>query len=324
MIMKKLHFLIPILATLLWLKISNAQRVPFKDPIYEIKPPQEITYGINATKFPLIQGVENEFVRERLNMDIYEPINDKEERPLVIMVSLGEATPIIFNDLCWGDKTDDVTVATAEDLARRGFVVAAMNPRYGWSRTLSNNGSRLNEYMDAIIRIQQDNKEIVLDILSGVSLMTILLKSTTSRLFFGEVEKILVMLLYWQLTSTTRNWIMGILKFENSNGEMEDIFDSSLGNLDGTQLGFSGPDTTNYINFSTFSANFNLVIVPPSLLLDLDIFEVGEPPLMMYGNPNHEPTTDDAIGPISFLANNIIEGDFFLSRSIMEKVNEWA
>jgi acetyl esterase/lipase len=115
----------------------------------------DVMYGSNVT---IITGAPT---LDTMTMDIYEPSGDTlTARPLVIYIHTGSFLPVPVNGQCTGDKSDSATVEMCMRLAKKGYVVAAVNYRLGWN-PLGNQDERTGTLINAVYRALQDMKSCV-------------------------------------------------------------------------------------------------------------------------------------------------------------------
>lgn len=92
-----------------------------------------------------------------LELDIYMPTGDtRTDRPLLVVAHQGSFIPE------YGDKKDQYLLDYARDMAKRGFVVAAINYREGWGFSPLNTAERnAREILPASWRAIQDFKTAI-------------------------------------------------------------------------------------------------------------------------------------------------------------------
>lgn len=92
-----------------------------------------------------------------LKMDIYEPAGDTQtDRPVVIVLHTGNFLPAIFNGSPTGTKTDKAVVGMCTQLAKRGYVAAAVAYRQGWNPLSTDVDVRTGTIINAAYRGVQD------------------------------------------------------------------------------------------------------------------------------------------------------------------------
>jgi hypothetical protein len=95
-----------------------------------------------------------------LEMDIFEPSGDTvSERPLIIYLHTGIFAPIIRNGNATGSRTFDYATQTlCMEYAKRGYVVANTDYRFGWNPQLPTEPERASSFLKAVYRGVQDAK----------------------------------------------------------------------------------------------------------------------------------------------------------------------
>jgi len=141
---------------------ANAQRY-----VTEIFPGSTTTanviYGRNVT---VITGAP---ALDTLRMDVYQPSGPNPDpvtllRPLVLVFHTGSFLPPIYNGQPTGSKSDSTIAETCRQLARRGYVAAAVNYRLGWNPQAtgpSGQDIRTGTLLTAVYRSIQDAKACV-------------------------------------------------------------------------------------------------------------------------------------------------------------------
>lgn len=122
----------------------------------DVEVTSDVVYGENYTVLagpPMMQ---------QLALDFYEPAGDDlEERPLIIVVPTGSFGPRYLNNLPTGDKTDSATVEICTRFAKKGYTVAAIDHRKGWSPGAATEEARKQSIIRAVYRAMQDTKTAV-------------------------------------------------------------------------------------------------------------------------------------------------------------------
>ena len=97
-----------------------------------------------------------------LAFDLYEPEGDTvAERPLIIMLGTGTFLPIIRNGNPTGMRQDFATTQICKSFAKRGYVVANLEYRRGWTPNAPTQAERAASIMKAVFRAMQDTKSAV-------------------------------------------------------------------------------------------------------------------------------------------------------------------
>jgi acetyl esterase/lipase len=129
----------------------------FLDEVFSsVNVTQDVTYGANVS---VITGTP---ALDTLQMDIYEPAGDTlAARPLIIYVHTGSMLPVPLNGQCTGDKRDSATIEMCKRFARKGYVVAAIDYRFGWNPLSPDQDTRTSTLLNAVYRGEQDVKSCV-------------------------------------------------------------------------------------------------------------------------------------------------------------------
>ncbi|MEM9916940.1 MAG: T9SS type A sorting domain-containing protein [Bacteroidota bacterium] len=290
----------------------------------QIKLTENVQYATNATILALLFDPNvDEFIPEPLFMDVYEPdpTEDMEtNRPMVLVVHGGDALPRLANNACWGDKTDSVTVTTARKLARMGYVAVAPNYRLGWNPLASTQDAFLDGLVDASVRAQQDFRACVRFLRKDIE--------EDGNTYNIHPERFAI----WG-TSSSAGTYSGFAAYINEleevqsptffvTDEMGNIFNTfnemEVGNIDGTVIGTNAlGDTTNYINTPNYSSDFQLAALGSAISLDSGIVDVGEPPMIMFGNPRSV-VTQVPNGPIQLPTTGEVVAFVQLSKGLIE------
>jgi hypothetical protein len=98
-----------------------------------------------------------------LTMDVYEPADDTvggtfydNARPVVIFMHPGSFLPKGLNTLPFGNNRDSSVVEICTQLAKRGFVAAAISYRIGWNPFGASDVERAKSIINAVYRANQD------------------------------------------------------------------------------------------------------------------------------------------------------------------------
>ncbi len=141
---------------------SAAQGDRYVDEVFdEISISEGVVYGENFTIEPFLTG---NFVAERddLLMDVYQPEGDDlAERPLVLLFHTGNFAPFPLNGSTGGFRTDSAIVEIANQLTRRGFVVASVDYRLGWFPFDPDQEVRVFSLINAVYRTIQDARTCI-------------------------------------------------------------------------------------------------------------------------------------------------------------------
>ncbi len=141
--------------------VSFAQEGRYLEEVFtDVTVSSDVTYGQNATVLfvPLV----GEAVTQSLKMDIYEPTGDTEtNRPLVLVFHTGNFLPPITNAQIAGSKADNSVIEICSQLARRGFVAAAVEYRLGWNPLAETQPERALGLIQAAYRGLQDGRTAI-------------------------------------------------------------------------------------------------------------------------------------------------------------------
>ncbi|MFN0216089.1 MAG: T9SS type A sorting domain-containing protein [Saprospiraceae bacterium] len=262
------------------------------DPVFpEVKLSTNVCYGKNIT---IIQPgpFPPEASPQILKMDVYEPLGDSANaRPLVILLHGGIFLPPLQNGTCNGTKQDGEIVEIAKRLARRGFVVAAMDYRIGWNPLANTEIGRRFSFVNAVHRAVQDSRTCIRFFRKNhaennqfrIDSAKITLWGTGSGSFISLASATLDDVNDWEQP-----------KFHIPNfGPM--VQDSINGNLDGTSVGLVPPDyltghaqgdTFCIPNHLGFSSDFALAVNMSEGLLDTTWLQNNDVPILSFASPS--------------------------------------
>jgi len=142
-------------------QLSFAQR--YVEEIFdEVTVTSNVLYGFNPTALTLGDSTIAEAITQPLVMDIYEPTGDNEaERPVMLVFHTGNFLPPVLNAQIQGTKLDSSTVEICTQLAKRGFVAAAVEYRDGWNPLAQTQPIRALGLIQAAYRGIQDGRVAV-------------------------------------------------------------------------------------------------------------------------------------------------------------------
>jgi hypothetical protein len=293
----------------------------------EITLTSDVHYATNATIIGLLFDPNvDEFIPERLFLDVYEPdqmIDQETARPVVMVVHGGDGLPRIVNGACWGDKTDTTSVNIARKLARMGYVAVVPNYRLGWNPLTDRQDDFLDGLADAAFRIGQDMKACARflrkDVAEGgnnyainpdnIAIWGVASTAGTYSLLAAYINEI-------EETQTPTYFVT------DEMGNIRNIVDiNELGDLDGLTVGMlPNGDTTNYINHPGYSSDFQLVVSASGISLDAGVLDPGEPPLIKIGNPRSV-VTQFPEGPIQLPTTGEVVAFVQLSQGVITEAN---
>lgn len=147
---------IAVLATMFAIH-ANAQ-VTFIDKVSSVNVTTNILYDSNAAVNILagqVPGLPPLF-SNKLRCDVYAPTSVSGKKPLVILAHTGSYLPSIVNKQTTGNRKDSSIVYLANELAARGYVVAAIDYRSGWNPTTTNQSAATEQLLKATYRGLQD------------------------------------------------------------------------------------------------------------------------------------------------------------------------
>jgi len=136
---------------------ANAQ-VTFIDKVSSVNVTTNILYDSNAAVNILagqVPGLPPLF-SNKLRSDVYSPATVSGKKPLVILAHTGSYLPGIVNKQTTGTRKDSSIVFLANELAARGYVVAAIDYRSGWNPTTTNQSAATEQLLKATYRGLQD------------------------------------------------------------------------------------------------------------------------------------------------------------------------
>ncbi len=273
--------------------LLSAQKRYF-DPVFsQVKVTTDVSYGANYV-LPFIVPPGIHTVRQILLMDVYEPEGDTaSSRPLVILVHGGNFIPWPQNGSCNGTGQDGEIVEIATRLARRGYVVAAMDYRIGWNPLASTEIARRFSFVNAVHRGVQDSRTCIRFFRKD---------HAEQNRFRIDPEKITLWGTesgsYISLASATlddmSDWDKEKFRISPTFPMVQDTFN---GNLDGTTVGVVTPtynaitglplgDTLCSPNHLGFSSEFALAVNMSNGLLDSDWLQSDDIPILSFASPS--------------------------------------
>lgn len=163
---------------------TNAQ-VRYIDPVFnDVTKTANIMYDSNMAVnilFGQVPGIQPLF-SNKLMCDVYTPSGDNvTKRPLVILAHTGSYLPSVVNQQTTGNKNDSSIVEVATQLAKRGYVVAAINYRSGWNAATTVQSVAREQLLKATYRGLQDVRNAVRFFRSNASTYGI----DTSKIILG-------------------------------------------------------------------------------------------------------------------------------------------
>ena len=156
--MKKI-FILSIFALLLMTSLFGQRR--YLEPVFnDVTVLSDQVYAGNSTM--LFFGALGRTQKIPLFTDIYMPTGDTETaRPLVLVFHTGNFLPPILNQQIAGHNKDSSVVHICTELAKRGFVAAAVTYRSGWNPAAQSQPERALGLIQAAYRGVQDGRTAV-------------------------------------------------------------------------------------------------------------------------------------------------------------------
>lgn len=136
---------------------ANAQ-VTFIDKVSAVNVTTNILYDSNAAVNILagqVPGLPPLF-SNKLRCDVYSPASVSGKKPLIILAHTGSYLPGVVNKQTTGTRKDSSIVFLANELAARGYVVAAIDYRSGWNPSTTNQSAATEQLLKATYRGVQD------------------------------------------------------------------------------------------------------------------------------------------------------------------------
>ncbi len=297
--MKKFTLIFSVLLSTICASSNIAQdSIRYFDPIFEVEETLNIVYGHNKSvalgeTFPVTTGDSAEigvdtnttpptpiyFHMPNLELDILEPAGDTlSERPLIIYLHTGTFAPIIVNGNPTGSRTFDYATQTfCKEFAKRGYVVANTDYRFGWDPALPTEAERGASLMKAAYRGIQDVKTAI----------RFLRKDYENGNTYGiDPTKIII------CGQGTGGWIATCLNSVDKLAELQlpKFLDSNAVPLIDTAVfgdwfGFGGNPNYNIENHVGYSSDHNMILNMGGAIGDLSWLEAGDKPIAaVHGN----------------------------------------
>lgn len=286
--MKRFFTLLILFATIL----SAQAQTRYVDEIFTDLEVTTEVYGTNATL--LFLPSEGEAVPVPLPMDIYKPMGDTiTNRPVVLVFHTGNFLPPVLNAQIAGSRSDSSVVEICTQLARRGYVAASCDYRLGWNPRATSQPERALGLIQAAYRGVQDGRNAVRYMRSTVdnnnphgidpTKVTALGVGTGGYLTLG-----LVGLSDYNEIIQTENGPGKFILDTDGDGVPETpmVVEAFHGDIEGKNLtvtpfeGFGLPagDTTNYVNYPTYSSDISLGINIGGSIGDINWLDDNETP----------------------------------------------
>ena len=277
---KFLQILIVITAQALCFQGAMAQR--YLSPIFpsaSITP--DVTYANN------IQVLTGSPVAVDLKTDIYQPagaVDPLTQRPLVIILHTGSFLPPVINGSPNGGKRDSNIVHTCNELARRGYVVAAVAYRLGWNPAATGatgQDIRTGTLLQAVYRAMQDARASVRFFKANASTYGI----DTNKIIVGGYGSGGYVALACGSVDKTQEINLPKFLAQTTNASYGFVAGQSYVNqaLIGDFEGFGGiPQLNNPNNNPGYSSKVNFVFNIGGALGDSSWLEAGDPPTVSF------------------------------------------
>ena len=250
-----------------------------------------------------------------LKMDVYQPSGAPDpltQRPVVIILHTGSFLPPVINGSPNGSRGDSNIVYTCTELAKRGYVAAAVSYRLGWNPAATGAAGqdiRTGTLLQAVYRAMQDAKSSVRFLKANASTYGI----DTNKIIMGgygsggyvalacatvdKVQEINLPKFLAQTTNASYGFVAG----------QSYVNQALIGDFDG----FGGiPQLNNPNNTPGYTSKVNFVFNMGGALGDSSWLEAGDCPIVAfhvvsdpfapYGNgPVIVPTTGDFVVDVS-------------------------
>lgn len=292
--MKKIYPFFILILSGLFTPALHAQR--YMEEIFtdeQVTTTTDVHYASNATILAqLFQGASGP-VKEPLFMDVYQPdptsATEPVDRPAVIVIHGGDYLPAYANRVCWGDKSDWLSVTTAKKLAKMGYVVFVPNFRLGYNALATTPNEFLSGLSDAAIRASIDVRSLVRYLRMDVE--------ERGNTYGIDAEKIVLwgpgsgagtVAFYAGYISDKSELATANYFVQDEDGNLVNVYDPDyFGDVNGTTLAVAdNGDTTNYVNYPQYSSTSAMVVSGGTGALDTFLVQEGEAPLITFVNSN--------------------------------------
>jgi len=241
-------------------------------------------------------------VLEDLMMDVYEPIGDTmTQRPLFILVHGGSLLPQDRSELPFGDRHDNFIVELGTQMAKRGWVVAAIDYRLGWDPQITDQEIRMDTYMNALYKAMQDVKTCVRFFRKDVAENGNIYGINPNNIAVGGNEAGGSIALAVASFNSTAD--LGLPKFLNSANHSV-ILPPLWGDFDG----LGGIPGFNQSNHAGYASDVQLVLNLGGVIGDTTWIQAGDAPIVsMHGMAN--------IWQPYFTTNMLVDGNIVVEVS---------
>ena len=305
--MKKITFSFLFILTAICSSISFGQTTRYLDPVFdvtEIKETKKIVYATNfsvalGANMPVPTGTNNIpigadttivgtdttitpilFNMPALEMDVFEPTADSvTERPLIIYLHTGTFAPIFRNGNATGSRTFDwATQKFCMEYAKRGYVVANTDYRYGWNPLLPTEPERATSLIKAAFRGIQDVKSAI---------RFLRMDYENGNTYGIDTSRIII------CGQGTGGWIATCLNSVDKLAELQipkfldavtaqPLLDTAI---EGDWFGYGGSPTNNMENHKGYSSAHDMILNMGGAIGDLSWLEAGDKPIVaVHGN----------------------------------------
>lgn len=288
-----------------------------------------VEYGQN---FSVLTGTP---VLQPLVMDVYTPQGDTQtDRPLIVYIHTGSFLPRYINNLPTGNKTDSATVEMCRQFAKKGYVVAAISYRTGWSPASPSEMTRKQTIIQAVYRSMQDAKTAVRFMRKSITEGNPYGISNEKVVIGGQGSGGYTALAYATLQETSE---IQLLKFFNTETSLFMVDPTIMGDFEG----LGGNPALNNDNHPGYSTDISMIFNVGGALGDSSWLEPGEVPICSVHGVNDPfapymngtvfvPGTTlavvnvDGSGRVTQLANEYGNNDVWLTPPFTDVVTNYA
>ncbi|MES2691577.1 MAG: T9SS type A sorting domain-containing protein [Bacteroidota bacterium] len=150
-------------SALLLTAATGFAQTPYISDVYSFTKTPNIVYD-STRSYNLLNPATR--VSAKLTCDIYSPSGTgapapTAPKPLIIVAHTGSFIPALLNSQATGNKDDSTMVELCSRLAKRGFLVVAMNYRLGWNATTTQDSIATKQLLQATYRGIQDMRNCI-------------------------------------------------------------------------------------------------------------------------------------------------------------------
>lgn len=256
-----------------------------------------VEYGINMSVFEqiFVPGIDVP-IPDTLMADIYMPdptIDTETERPVVFLMATALLPRFVIN--CFGGKEDLKTTYIASELAKRGYVVMAIDTRLGANFFAPTTDAFLQSLVDLALQQSVDIRTAARFIRNDVA--------ANGNTFGVNVDQFI----HWEptigstpkslLTTTEAEFQTANFFVLNENDSLVNVVDlEKNGGLFGERPGMDAAgNVSNIVNFPEFIEDypFDLLIGNHGSAIDSTNIQAGETPMITYLNRNNTTATTE-------------------------------